>query len=83
MVEEKITGYPSIDKPWLKGYSDVTYRMEKYNQIIDGIKAVWNDEEECIINYYDTEIKAGDFFNRTDLVARALTAIGIKKGILL
>ena len=85
IMEGKLTGYPSIDKPWMKYYPNellLARQMysKKYNRIIDKIKDAWQNPEESIINYYDTEIKAGDFFNRVYDVAKSLVALGVKKG---
>lgn len=80
-VEKKSTGYPSIDKPWLKYYpKEMLTEKQDFNNILDRIKVVWQNPEETIINYYDTEIKVGDFFDRINQVAKSLSAIGIKKG---
>ena len=79
--EMKKTGYPSIDKPWLKYYPQEMFTQKpKFNKILDRIKLVWQNPEETIVNYYDTEIKAGEFFDRVNQVAKALIAIGMKKG---
>lgn len=79
--KQNLTGYPSIDKPWLSNYpGDLIPPRKKFDRILDKLKDVWTNPEETIIDYYDTEIKTGDFFNRIDAVAKALTALGIKCG---
>jgi len=81
ILEGELTGYPSIDKPWLKYYpSSLFVSRQKFNRVLDKIKSVWTSSEEIIINYYDTEIKVGDFFNRIEEVAKSFVALGIKKG---
>lgn len=75
------TGYPSIDKPWLSNYPEFLFLQKKTsNKILDRIKSVWQDNEEIIINYYDTKITAGEFFSTIEKVAKSLTVLGIKKG---
>lgn len=79
--EMKMTGYPSIDKPWLKYYPQEMFTQKpNFNKILDRIKLVWQSPEETIVNYYDTEIKAGEFFDRVNQVAKSLIAVGVKKG---
>ncbi|MBQ7133015.1 MAG: acyl--CoA ligase [Ruminococcus sp.] len=79
--EKKLTGYPSIDKPWLKYYpQELLSARPTFNNILERIKMVWQNPNETIINYYDTEIKVGDFFARVDKVAKSLVAMGVKKG---
>ncbi len=80
-TQQNLTGYPSIDKPWLKYYpGDLIPERKKFSRILDKLKDVWTNPDETIINYYDTEIKAGDFFNRVYEVAKSLAALGMKKG---
>lgn len=81
IMEGELTGYPSIDKPWMVNYpKELVLNRKKYNRVIDKIKDSWPNTEETIINYYDTKIKVGEFFNRIEEVAKSLTALGIKKG---
>lgn len=80
-TEKKMTGYPSVDKPWLKYYpQELLTTRPSFDKIADRLKMVWKNPDETIINYYDTAIKAGDFFERVDQVAKSLVAMGIKKG---
>ena len=81
IMEGELTGYPSIDKPWLKYYPNELISLRKnYNSIMDRIKESWQNLEETIINYYDTEIKVRDFLNRIEEIAKSLVSLGIKKG---
>ena len=80
-TEKNLTGYPSIDKPWLKYYpQELISARPSFNSILDRVKMVWQKPDETIINYYDTAIKAGEFFKRIEQVAKALVAMGVKKG---
>ena len=80
-TEKKLTGYPSIDKPWLKYYPlELLSARPSFDKVLDRIKMVWQNPDETIINYYDTAIKAGEFFERIEQVAKSLVAMGVKKG---
>ena len=82
-IKEK-TGYPSIDKPWLKYYKDGA--EEAANNIPTG-KTVWDVIEEKL--YEHIEIPAIEYFGRVisrkefiDLVytwARVFKAMGVKE----
>ena len=80
-TDKKLTGYPSIDKPWLKYYpQELLSARPTFNSVLERIKMVWQNPDETILNYYDTTIKAGDFFARVDQVAKSLVSMGVKKG---
>lgn len=81
MDETVLTGYPSIDKPWLKNWPAFLLEGRKsYERIVDNVCAVWTDPDEIIINYYDTNITAREFFGRVDVIAKALHAMDVKEG---
>ena len=81
MEEKKLTGYASIDKPWLKNWPAFLLEgRKKYDRIIDNVRAIWTDPEETIINFYDTHITVKEFFDRVDAIAKSLCAIGVKEG---
>lgn len=81
MEEKKLTGYPSIDKPWLKKWPTFLLENRKtYERIIDNVRAVWTDPGETVINYYDTNITVKEFFDKVDAIAKSLHAFGIKEG---
>jgi len=80
-TEKDLTGYPSIDKPWLSKYPDFLLSQRKiYKTIYENICAVWGNEDETIINYYDTNISTKQFFCRVDEIKKSLFAMGIKSG---
>ncbi len=80
-TEKNLTGYPSIDKPWLKSYpQEIFSTRQSFNKILDRIKIVWQNPDETIIDYYDTSIMVADFFDRVNQVAKSLVAMGVKKG---
>lgn len=80
-TEKKLTGYPSIDKPWMKYYpQELLSARPSFDKIADRIRMVWQNPDETIINYYDTAITVGEFFGKINQVAKSLVAIGVKKG---
>lgn len=81
MEEKKLTGYASIDKPWMKHWPAFLLEDRKtHERIIDNIRDVWTDPDEVIINYYDTNITVKEFFERVDAIAKSLYAMGVKEG---
>lgn len=79
--KKKMTGYPSIDKPWLKNWPTFLLDERKvFHRIIDNIQAIWKDPNESIIDFYDTYITTKAFLERTYNVADSLYALGIREG---
>lgn len=78
----KLTGYPSIDKPWLKYYSEesITAPLPEctlYSMLWNNNK---NHPNDIALNYYDRKITYGQLFVEVENTARAFSAMGIKKG---
>ncbi|MBQ9248843.1 MAG: acyl--CoA ligase [Oscillospiraceae bacterium] len=81
-MEKKLTGYPSIDKPWLKYYSEEAinaplpectiyeYLMENNRNYVDDIA----------ILYLGRKIKYGELFHQIDRTAAAFSELGVKPG---
>ena len=83
MTENKsLTGYPSIDKPWLKYYSEeaVNAPLPKCT-IYEYINKCNKDRlNKSALNYFGHKVTYGQMFSRIDFAARALSAIGVKTG---
>ena len=82
MENQKLTGYPSIDKPWLKYYSEEALNSPlpectMYEYVYN---ANQNNLNKIALNYYGTEITYGALFYNISKVACALENIGVKKG---
>ena len=82
MQEQKLTGYPSIDKPWLKYYSEEALAMKApectvYRNIYDNNKNYPND---IAIRYFNKDISYGVLFEQIEICAKSLKQIGIKEG---
>lgn len=83
MIDQKETptGYPSIDKPWTKYYSE----DEKNVTIPEGSMFDYlykrNSQylNDIAIEYYGKKITYKEFFNQIELCCRNLSALNIKK----
>ena len=80
--EKKLTGYPSIDKPWEKGYT-----FFKRHPIIPNISIYSLLKTLCIGNMEKTAIDCGELtvsygqmFKDAQTVADALVTFGVKNG---
>lgn len=78
---EKLTGYPHIDKPWLKYYDEEflkkplpkmgIYEYMKSNNV--------NNIEKTAISYFGNEISYGQLYENVDTASRVLTALGVRE----
>ena len=81
-TEKKLTGYPSIDKPWLKYYSNAaitakTPECSMYEFAFNNNKQELNS---CCFEYFGAKITHKAFFNKVIKAVNAFNAMGIKKG---
>ena len=82
--ERGLTGYPSVDKPWLKFYPEGA--EERANNIPQN-KTIWDVIEEKIEEYYDVpaieyfgnQIAREDFRNLCYTWARTFRALGVEE----
>ena len=82
MSEQKLTGYPSIDKPWLKHYTeewsrDLIPQKTVFRNIYDN-NIRHKDDIAIVFNGFKTSYEK--MFDMTEKYARALKANGINKG---
>lgn len=83
MKERKLTGYPSIDKPWLKYYEGkISGEM-----LVPGgtvYDFLWQNNsvhpKDIALRYFWRKIDYRKLFSKIDDVERALTAYGVKAG---
>ena len=82
MEEKKLTGYPSIDKPWLKYYS-----QEAISSVVPECtmyELLWQNNKDHLddiaINYYGRKFTYGRLFDGIEKAAKAFSALGVKKG---
>ncbi len=82
--DKKMTGYASIDKPWLKFYQENAEEMV-YNIPLN--KTVWDVIEEKLEEYYDIpaieyfkkQFSREEFRDRVYIWARTFRAMGVEK----
>ena len=77
----ELTGYPSIDKPWLKYYNEDAINttlpeMTMYEYVWENNK---NDLSDIAFSYFGTKITYGDFFENVKKAACSFAAMGVKK----
>lgn len=82
MREKTITGYPSVDKPWLKYYSEEEVNIKLPERTMYEHILVKNADnlDRVAINYYGSNISYKVFFERIDTIASALERIGVGEG---
>ena len=83
MPESKIlTGYPSIDKPWLKYYSKDAVNSPLPEGSIYEYLLAHNKHalDDLAISYFGRKYSFREMFRQIDRTADAFAAIGVKKG---
>ncbi len=82
--ERKVTGYPSIDKPWLKYYTTIYEPNDIPSPDCSMVEFLYQCNKDRLdntaLNYYGTRISFRKMFERIDRVAAALQACGVCKG---
>lgn len=69
MEEQKLTGYPSIDKPWLKYYSEEAIRAELPNDTLYENLKISNQDNlnNVAMEYYGRKISYAVLFENIDI----------------
>ena len=83
MSEQKqLTGYPSIDKPWLKYYALDKRSFEVPDCSVNDYMCENNQDNlaSTALDYYGNEIRYCDLIARIDQCAAAFVALGVKQG---
>lgn len=80
MENKNLTGYPSIDKPWLKYYTESLAdkplpQKTLYKMIYDANK---DHKSDYAFNYFGRRITYGQLFYEIDRCAKALLRLGVK-----
>ena len=82
MEEKKLTGYPSIDKPWLKYYSEEALHAPLPQCTV--FELLWNNNKDHLgdtaLNYYGRKITYEQLFAGIERAAKAFSALGVKAG---
>ena len=78
----KLTGKPSIDKPWLQYYPEESINEEiPYENIYTAlVRENKNFKTITALNYFGRKITYEEMFKNIDDASRALIAFGVKKG---
>jgi len=81
-TEKELTGYPSIDKPWLKYYSEeaITTPLPELTMYEYIFSINQNNLNRIALNYYGTNISYGKMFKQIALIAGGLERAGVKAG---
>lgn len=77
----KLTGKPSVDRPWMKFYppgaDQMTIPPVTLNEYL---KMMCRGEDLTVLHYYGTDISWKQFFRMVDQAARAMKAAGLGEG---
>lgn len=82
MAEKKLMGYPSIDKPWMKYYSEEAINAPiPQSNLYDFMYSLNKDHPaDVALNYFGTKVTYRELFEQIDIVAKAFMAQGVKPG---
>lgn len=82
MMRTEQTGYSSIDKPWLKYYSEEAIQTSLPQKTLYGYlyENNRNHMESIALNYFGNRITYQNFFEHIKETADAFTMAGIKRG---
>lgn len=82
MCSKNLTGYPSIDKPWLKYYDSKTInqKLPKYSMFEYIFKNNQGYYDNIALEYNGQTITYGTVFSEVETVAAGLASIGVKQG---
>ena len=81
-MEKKMTGYPSIDKPWLKYFKAGVYEKAlnaPVNQSLYRfyVENVFIDPDFPILKYFNMTLNTKQFLEMIEIWARAFRAVGV------
>ena len=81
-MEQQMTGYPSIDKPWLKYYSEEAVNVPLPEMTM--YQYIWENNKDHLsdvaLRYYGTKITYGNLFEQIKKATSAFYAMGVRKG---
>lgn len=82
IMSGELTGYPSVDKPWLKYYSEKakTEALPKCTVYENILKRNVNNMDSIAFEYCGNKITYKDLFDKIDKTAKSLKMNGVKKG---
>ena len=81
-TSKKLAGYPSIDKPWLKYYTEEAINAKLPECTI--YEYLWESNKDyqvnVALNYFDRKITYGELFANIDKATKGYSALGLKSG---
>lgn len=82
ITEKKLTGYPSIDRPWLKYYTEEAINAKMPERTM--YEYLWQSNKDHLsdiaLQYFDRKISFGEMFDNIETTAKAFSSAGIKQG---
>lgn len=80
--EQKLTGKPSVDRPWTKYYPDAMMRMISIPDctLWEYLEQHCPGQDEIAVHYYGEDITWKTIFEESERTARALRAAGFGEG---
>ena len=81
-MRAELTGFPSIDKLWLKYYGEeVLHRLLPEGSMYDYLTSCNADRmDEAALNYFGKKVTHRQMQEKIDACARALLAYGVRAG---
>ena len=81
-AKPKLTGKPSVDRPWMKYYPADIEKMMTIPEVTIGqyLRMMCRGMDLPVIHYYGTDISWSEFFRMVDEAARAMRAAGLGAG---
>lgn len=81
-MQGPLTGFPSLDKPWLKYYGEEAINYDLPNMsVYDYLKNNNKDRMNTYaLNFYGTRVTYEEMFKKIDEVEKAFVRLGIQKG---
>lgn len=78
-TNKKITGYPSVDKPWLKYYSEELIsgtipEMRVFDLMYSRNQSYPND---IALNYFNNKISYSELFDNIHKTAKSFITLGV------
>lgn len=79
--KETLTGYASIDRPWMKWYKDPSLpKIPTGKNCYDFFLEITKDYKHPLLEYYGNKYTANDIKREVENTIARLTAMGIKEG---
>ncbi len=81
-IQGPLTGYASIDMPWLKYFDENSLSLDFEPMSIYQLMASKNSsyQEDIALSYFGNKITYGKLLTNIDVVAKSLINLGVKKG---